>query len=137
MMQFRLRLALQFGNNPLRQLLAKLHAPLVERVDLPDGALGKHAVLVQRHQLAQRFGREPLRQNHVRRPVALKHPMRHQPVRRAFRLHLLGRFSERQRLGLREHIRHQHVVVPPSGFSACEKAMKSHGIRFVPWWISW
>ena len=48
--------ALQFGNNPLRQNLAEFDAPLVERVDFPNGALGKHDVFVQGNQLAQGLG---------------------------------------------------------------------------------
>ena len=38
------------------QLLAELHAPLVKRVDAPDDALDEYLVLVQRDQLAERFG---------------------------------------------------------------------------------
>ena len=38
----------------LRELLAELDAPLVERVDVPDRALGEDAVLVERHQRAER-----------------------------------------------------------------------------------
>ena len=38
--------------------------------------------------------------------------MRHEPVRRAFRLDLFGGLAESQRLGLREHIGHQQVVMP-------------------------
>ena len=51
-------------------------------------------------------------ENRIRRPVAFEDAMRHQPVRRAFRLDLLGRLAERQRFGLREDIGHQHVVMP-------------------------
>src|SRR5260370_30603695 len=39
-------LALELRDDALRQHLPKLHAPLVERVDLPDHALRKHRVLV-------------------------------------------------------------------------------------------
>src|SRR5690606_7976247 len=35
------------------QLLAQLHAPLVEGVDAPDGALHEHFVFVERHQRAE------------------------------------------------------------------------------------
>ena len=37
--------------------------------------------------------------------------MRHQPLRCAIRLDLFGRPAERERLGLREHIGQQQVVV--------------------------
>ena len=39
-------------------------------------------------------------------------PVRHEPVGRAFGLDLLGRLAERQRFGLREDVRQQHVVMP-------------------------
>ena len=38
---------LQFRQDALRQRLAQFHAPLVKRVDAPEGALGKDDVLVQ------------------------------------------------------------------------------------------
>src|SRR5690625_4277452 len=41
-----------------RQLLAELHAPLVERVHVPDHALAEHLMLVQREEHAQRARRE-------------------------------------------------------------------------------
>ena len=44
---------LQLRDHPLGQLLAQFDPPLVERSDRPDRALGEHAVLVQRDQLAE------------------------------------------------------------------------------------
>ncbi len=41
--------------------------------------------------------------------------MRHEPVRRALGLDLLGRLAEGQRLGLGEDVRQEHVVVPAEG----------------------
>ena len=41
-------LALQFGNNALSQYLAQLDAPLVERINVPNHALGEDAMLVKR-----------------------------------------------------------------------------------------
>ena len=72
----------------------------------------KTRVLVERDELAERFRREPVGEDRVRRAVALEDPVRHEPVRRAFGLDLLGRLAERQRLGLGEDVRQQHVVVP-------------------------
>src|SRR5579872_3071211 len=103
--------AFQFGDDPLRQYLAQLHAPLIEGVNLPDRALREDAVLIERHKLAQRLWREPLGQNRARRAIAFKDTMRHQRVRRPFRLHLLRRLAEGQRLRLREETGHQEVVV--------------------------
>src|SRR4029453_8548023 len=52
--KLRLRHAFEFRNDPLRQDLAELHTPLVERIDMPDRPLREHAVLVQRDELPQR-----------------------------------------------------------------------------------
>ena len=52
-------------------------------------------------------------------------------------LHLLARAPERERLGLREQVRDEQVVVLPERVQRHAKPMKSHGISRVPWWISW
>jgi len=44
--------AFQLRNDPLSKSFAELHAPLIERIDLPDRALGEYNVLVKRDQLA-------------------------------------------------------------------------------------
>jgi hypothetical protein len=46
MAQRGLCLALEFLDNTLGQYFAKFHAPLVERVDIPDGPLGEDDVIV-------------------------------------------------------------------------------------------
>src|SRR5258708_2238541 len=56
----RLRRALELGDDPLRELLPELDAPLVEGVDVPDHALREHAVLVERDERPERLRREPL-----------------------------------------------------------------------------
>jgi hypothetical protein len=89
-------------------------------------------VLVERDELAERFRREPLGDDRVRGTIALKHPMGHEIVGRALGLDLLARLAEGQRLGLREHIRQQEVVVPTERVQGALKAMKSHGMRRVP-----
>ena len=70
----------QFRDDALGQHFAQLDAPLVERVDVPDRALGEDAVLVERDQLAERFRRQPVGQDRVRRTVALEDAVRHEPV---------------------------------------------------------
>src|SRR2546421_7380275 len=55
-----LGLALELGDDPLRQRLAELDAPLVERIDAPDDALSEDTVLVKRHQRAERARRQLL-----------------------------------------------------------------------------
>ena len=106
------RLALQFGNNALGQHFAQLDAPLVERINVPNHALGEDAVLVKRDEFAKNFRREPVDQDHVGRTVALEHPVRHEPIRCAFGFHFRCGLAESERLGLRKNIRQKNVVVP-------------------------
>src|SRR5580658_2745248 len=109
--EFRLGGTFDFRNDALRQKFAEFHAPLVERINVPDRALGEDAVLVKRNELAERFGRELVQKNYVGWPIAFEDAMRDEPVRRAFFFHLLGRLAEGESFGLREHICEQHVVV--------------------------
>ena len=57
------------------------------------------------------YGVELLGEDHVGRPVALEHAVRDDAFGRALGAHLLLGLAERERLGLREDVRHQHVVV--------------------------
>src|SRR5439155_8364481 len=107
-----LRLAFELGDDALGQHLAQLDAPLVERVDVPDDALGKHAVLVERNERSERFRRETLSEDRVRGTIALEDPMRNKAVWRTVGLYFVVRLAEGQRFGLREHVRQQHVVMP-------------------------
>ena len=111
MRERRLGLRLELGNDPLRQHLAKLDSPLVERIDSPDDALREDAVLVERDERAERSRCQPLHEDRAGRPVALEDTMGNQPVGRALGLDLLGGLAERERLGLREDIGQQHVVM--------------------------
>src|SRR5215469_16141118 len=75
--QRRLLCGLEFRRYLAGQRLSELDAPLVKRIDLPDRALGEHAVLVQRDQRAEQAWREPLGEQDVRRPVAWHDAVRH------------------------------------------------------------
>ena len=103
--------ALELGDDPFGQDLAKLDAPLVERVDVPDRALREDTVLIECDQGPESFGREAFGQEDVRRPVALERAVRHQPVGRSLGLDRFGRLAERQGLGLGEDVGHQQVVM--------------------------
>jgi AsmA protein len=105
------RVALQFGHDLHRQHFAEFHAPLIERIDLPDRPLGEHVVLVERDQFAQHLRRQVLRQDHVGGVVAFESFMRNKPVRRTLRLHFRRRLAEGQRFRLREQVRRQNIVV--------------------------
>src|SRR5437016_2276086 len=54
----------------LAQLLAELHAPLIEGVDAPHDALREHAVLVERNEPAEGCGIEFLEQHDGARTAA-------------------------------------------------------------------
>src|SRR5690349_14247385 len=82
-------LALEFRNDALGQHLAQLDAPLIERVDVPDGALGEDTMLVEGDELAERLGRESFGEDGVRGAVALEDPVGHEPIRSALGLDLL------------------------------------------------
>src|SRR6266849_2466280 len=105
-------LALEFRDDALSQYFAQLNTPLVERVDVPDDALGEDVVLVESDELAKRFRREPFGEDRIRRAVTLEDSVGHEPIRRALSFDLLGRLTEGQRFGLSEHVRQEHVVVP-------------------------
>ncbi len=79
-----LRLALKFRNDVLSQHFAQLNPPLIERINVPDNALGEDAMLVKSDELAERFRREPLGDERIRWTVALENPVRHEPIRGAF-----------------------------------------------------
>src|SRR5688572_11867861 len=49
--KFRLGRAIQLWNDPLRQHLAQIDAPLIEGVDVPNSALGECGVLIKRDEL--------------------------------------------------------------------------------------
>src|SRR5882672_4680504 len=112
MAETRLRLALEFRDNALGQHFAQLDAPLVERVNVPNRALGEDVMLVEGDELAEDFRREALGKDRVRRAVAFEGPMGYEPIRRPFSLYFLRRLAEGQRLGLGEDVRQEHIVVP-------------------------
>src|SRR6266704_804110 len=111
MRKLRLSGALEFGNNLVRQCFAEFYTPLVERVDVPDRALHEDFVLVQRDNFTQRFRRQAFREDSVGRTVTFTYAKWDLEGRAAFCRDLPGRFSEGQRLRLRDHVGNQEVVV--------------------------
>ena len=98
-------------DDPLRERLPELDAPLIEGVDLPYGALYEHAVLVEGDERPEGRGCQMLRQDHARRATTLERPVGHEPVRRPVGPDLVGRLAERERLRLHEDVRHEQVVM--------------------------
>jgi hypothetical protein len=86
---------------------------LVKRVDAPKRALREDAVLIECNQLSERFRSQTIHHDGVGGPIAFEHPVRDEPIGRAFGFDLLARFSEGERLGLRKYVRQQHIVMPP------------------------
>src|ERR1700733_12450362 len=94
----------QFRYDTLGQNLAEFHSPLIERSDVPDGALSENTVLIKRHQLAKNMRREPISKDGVRRAIPLENAVRHQPIGCSFGFDLFGRLAESQGFGLRKNV---------------------------------
>src|SRR6185312_13478183 len=62
-----------------RELLAELHPPLVERVDVPDRALGEHLVLVESDEAPKRARVEAFVEEGAGRAAAGKALVRREP----------------------------------------------------------
>src|SRR5260370_18282744 len=75
-------------------------------------------MFVKGHELAEGFRGEPPGEDRVGRAVALEDAVGHEPIGRSFRLDLLGRLAESQRLGLGEDVRQKHIVVTAQGIEA-------------------
>src|SRR5437660_1588488 len=90
----RLARAFKFGNDSVRKNHSQFDSPLIERVDPPDHALRKHAVLIQRDQSAKGIRRETLGKNGIGRAITFKRTMLDQPIRSALRPHLISGLAE-------------------------------------------
>src|SRR3954447_4441453 len=109
----------QFGQNHPGKLLAKLDAPLIEGIYVPDNPLGENLVLVERYQKAQRPGIELAKENRVGRTVALEHLVRHQGFQSGardadalqFGAHLFRILAAHQRFRLGEEVGEQDRMV--------------------------
>jgi hypothetical protein len=94
-------------------------------------------VLVQGDQRAEDPRGEDLGEQHVGRPVALHHPVRHHVLGRPLGPDLLLGLAEGQRLRLGEHVGGQDVVVVADRVQRLAKPIRSTGMIVVPWWMSW
>jgi hypothetical protein len=101
----------EFRDDALGQNLAKLNAPLIERIDIPDRALREDAVFVECNQLAERGRCQLLQQNRVGRPVSFEHAMRNEPIGRPLNLDFVSRLAKCERFALRKDVGEQHVML--------------------------
>ncbi len=114
--------AFEFGDDAVGKHFTEFDAPLIERVNIPDGALHEDFVFVERDQLAQRLRRQAIHQDGIGWVIALKGAMWHLKGGNTVGLDLLRRFAKSQRLGLREEVRHQQIVVRRQGMQRVAEA---------------
>ena len=110
MREFRVARALQFRNDPLRQHLAQLHAPLVERIDFQMAPWVKTECSYRAISLPSIAGVS--RQPESCSKAGCLQRRDEGPASPAYLpLDLLRRLAESERFGLREDIRHQNIVM--------------------------
>jgi len=100
---------MQFGQDAAGELLAEFHTPLVVGIQVPDHALHKNLVFIERNQHAQRVRRELLQQDGIAGMVAVEYLVLHELA--GLRLRFLARAATHQRFGLRQKIGEKEVVV--------------------------
>lgn len=97
--------------NVLRQALAQLNTPLVERVDVPDGALNEGEVLVVDDQRTESGRSDLLREDAGGGSVAQERLVGDELLRSVFSLKLLGCLSDHESLSLSQEVGSQHDLV--------------------------
>src|ERR1700730_608972 len=130
MLQVRFKGIVKLWNDSGCQNLAEFDSPLIERVDIPNDALRKYAVLVERNQFAKNLRREPVGKDGVGRPITLESSMWNQPIRSSFRLHLFGCFAKCKRFGLCKYVGHQEIVMISQGIKRLAETNKIAGDQF-------
>lgn len=106
-----LALGIKILLNPLGQRLPQLHAPLIERIDVPDRALGESDMLVVSDERPQGRGRDLLRKDGRGRSITQEHLVRDQLVAGALGFDLLGRLADHERFRLREVVRRKEFLM--------------------------
>src|SRR5689334_6987791 len=100
MLKLRLTGALEFRNDAVGKHFAEFDAPLVERIDIPDGTLDKDFVFVERDEVAKSLRCESLRKDGVGWAVAFEGTVWHLKCRDSVCRNFLRSFAKRKRLGL-------------------------------------
>lgn len=104
-------ISLQLLLDVLGQDLAQLDTPLVEGVDVPDGALGEGEVLVVGDQGTQGGGGDLLGEDGGGGTVSKEGLVGHQALGSVFGLDLLGGLTDHQGLRLSKEVGGQHALV--------------------------
>lgn len=105
-LQVGLFLAFQFGDDAVGEDFAEFDAPLVEGVDVPDGALDEDFVFVEGDDLAESFGCETVGEKRVGWTVALEGAVWHLEGRDPAGRHILGGLAKGQGFGLGKEVGH-------------------------------
>ena len=122
----------EIRKNPLGENLAKLDAPLIVAVDIPDDALNKNLMLVEGHERTERLGGQFLTEKRIRGLIALECLKRNKLLFNPLLLTLFSRLAESKSLGLCKEIGHELIMKIADRIMRHGATMKSHGIRCVP-----
>lgn len=106
-----LALAIELAENALGELLAELDAPLVEGVDVPDGALNERKVLVISDQGTESTRSDLLGQDGGCGPVAKESLVRNELIGSALGLDGFGGLADHEGLRLCEEVGGKHALV--------------------------
>mmetsp|Transcript_17218 Transcript_17218/g.43891 ORF Transcript_17218/g.43891 Transcript_17218/m.43891 type:complete len:430 (-) Transcript_17218:352-1641(-) len=101
----------QFREDGLGKLLAQLHAPLIERVNIPDDALRVNFVLVHGDEAPKRPWGQLVHKDGVGGAVAEEHLVRNNVLARALLPHLRLSLAAHERLRLRKEVAEEDRVV--------------------------
>ena len=127
MLEVRIVLPFEFGNDPLGEQLTKLNSPLIERIDIPNRPLRENGVFIKGNKPAKRGRSEPLGEDGVGRAISFKYAMRDQPFRRAFSVDFIGCLSKSQRFGLGNDVRHQDIMMAADGIESLSEGNEVAG----------
>src|SRR5262249_33964405 len=131
-----LAFALELRDDALSQDLTEFDAPLIERVDVPDGSLGESAVLVQRTQLSERGRGQTIHHDGVGGPFAFEPRCGTSQSGVPSALTCSRVFPKASASVCANTFACSISCCRPSLLSGCANAMKSQGMSRVPWWIS-
>lgn len=134
-----LALAVELAEDALGELLAELDTPLVEGVDVPDGALDESEVLVVSDQGTESTGGDLLGQDGGGGPVAEEGLVGNELIGSALGLDGFGVLPTMRASDCAKKLEAsmRWCLLPSMGLWDSTARMKSVGMSLVPWWRSW